>query len=304
LNLILTVSFVLDLVLSMAIPAGFKSAECGTGIKWMGHYIMAGYLVCSFFLEYLLVQRLYSAIGQPCDFARVFMPLLTGLFGLLAKLDLYSDINMVAEIFKCSAQFRDYKLLALFAVSVATFVVSVVFQLLSFARMCACRQPTSTYNPLYSNTANLAYCASLKSVGSFCDKFSVNYYGFMGTDKFSAVKAIAFNKLVFEDLLQCSIQVLFYVNREDIMGTASNFQMVFTILFSISLSGLSALSSIGILITDVTSPLSVEDYKTLDKEYRSSLDDHSSNLPNSILIEFNGQEIGNAIGGVAEGLNH
>ena len=118
------------------------------------------------------------------------------------------------------------------------------------------KQPKSTIHPLYSNTSCLAYSASFKWLGEFLDRFSIQYYGRL-ISRFNAKQELALVKLIVEDLLQCLIQILFLSMRNSTDG------VYFQIFISLSLSGFSALTSIGVIFSDATSPLSTADFNSL-----------------------------------------
>ena len=261
LNLFFLIFFTLDLFLCSFVPLFFHSAEWGKGMEWGAHYFMGSYFLLTVVIEYFYVQYLYSKIWQPRKWYRFYNPIKSWIFSMLAKMDIYTDICMTVEIYKCQSEpnARDY-FLFLFAFSFVVFWVSMLYQTWWFIRMIIRRQPKSTFNPLYSNTSSLAYSASFKCLGEFIDRFWIPYYGHI-SDHFNAKKALAFIKLIVEDCMQCLIQILFLWRRNLTDG------VYFQILISLSLSAFSALTAIAVIFGDVTSPLSSEDQKSLSKYF-------------------------------------
>ena len=152
---------------------------------------MGSYFAIMLVIEYIYVQYLYSKICQPCNFSRFYYPIKPCLFGMLSKLDIYTDVCMIVEIFKCQNEpnAKSY-FIFLFVFSFIVFCISVLYQIWSFVKMLIGKQPRSTINPLYSNTSCLAYSVSFKCLGEFIDRFWIQYYGRM-FDRFNAKQEIA-----------------------------------------------------------------------------------------------------------------
>ena len=259
LNLFFLVFFIFDLLLCSFIPSFLHSDDWGKGMEWNAHRIMGSYFVLTILIEYIYVQYLYSKIWQPKKWYRFFNPIKPWIFSMLSKMDVYTDFCMTVEIYKCQSESKenDY-FLFLFIFSFTVFWVSIIYQVWWFIRMIIGRQPKSTFDPLYSNTSSLAYSASFKCLGEFIDRFWIPYYGHL-SDYFNAKKALAFIKLIVEDCLQCMIQILFLLRRN------SNDGVYYQLWISLTLSGLSALTSIAVIFGDATSPLSNEDQASLGK---------------------------------------
>ena len=90
-----------------------------------------------------------------------------------------------------------------------TTVISVLYNTWELVKQFCRIQSKSTLNPLYKNTSTLCHCANLKSFGKFYEKFSVNTYGIFKIKEFNPVKMICFMKLIFEDIIQLVIQIMF-----------------------------------------------------------------------------------------------
>ena len=218
---------------------------------------MGTYFLTMTFVEYCYLQYLYSKIKSPLNKARLVDPIKSLVFGFLSKLDIYTDVLMIFQIFKWKDEFiTSTYFYDLFLTTFVIFWVSLLLQVWTFIRMLLKIQQKSTINPLYSNTTALAYWASFKGIAVFWNKFSVNYYGVI-SDKFSALKALAFMKLIFEDCIQCAIQTIFYIiiNKKN---------LEYQILISMSLSGLSALTSIAVIFSDSTSPINKNESKFIE----------------------------------------
>ena len=91
---------------------------------------------------------------------------------MLAKMDIYTDVCITVEIYKCQSEpnARDY-FLFLFAFSFVVFWVLMLYKTWLFIRMIIRRQQKSALNPLYLNTSSLEYSASFKCLGEFVDRF-------------------------------------------------------------------------------------------------------------------------------------
>ena len=111
------------------------------------------------------------------------------------------------------------------------------------------KQSDETFNPLYANTSTLCHCANLKSLGKFYEKFSVNTYGIFMFKHFNTVKMISFMKLIFEDIFQLVIQIMFFIFLK-----GGDFDGL--LLLSIGFSVFSALSWINEIYYDTSSRLS------------------------------------------------
>ena len=159
--------------------------------------------------------------------------------------------NLV-EIYKCGVKHGVTWYSALiYSIALLTFIISVGFNIFQFVRYLLRKQPKSTFNPIIANTTALCYCASLKALGKFCDKFTISYYGFLKNKKTTATKAIAFMKLIFEDCIQLGIQIAFLRLLKE--GDYTN-----VLAFSIVTSSLSILMWLYTLRSDTSSKLSNE----------------------------------------------
>jgi len=258
-----------DFFMNLFIAIYFKVDECGKGIHWDGHKIMAVYFGVFSVIEYLIVLFHYKMIGQKINWWLHFFCAFQLFFGLLAKLDLYSDINMVGEIYKWSDGSLGIRSLLL--ISIGLLIASEAFQIYRFLWMIIGYQHQSTYNPVYCHTACLAYWANFKALGSFVDKMSINYFGFLKSDRLTGVKAIWFMKLVWEDVIQAMVQTYFFFFRAKfITHDANNLKIFYTVVTSLSLSFIWAWSSAYIwFYSDVTSPLLREDSKVIDERLDS-----------------------------------
>ena len=302
LNMFFLVWFTLDLILWSTIPlffhaspvqresvSGEKESAWGRGMLLEAHYFMASYFFIMFWIEYFYVQYLYWKICHPCSPSRTLYPLKSCFFSFLAKLDIYTDVCMTVEIFKWKDK-PDTKtyFIILFSFSFCLFWISVLYQVWWFIRMLIRKQPKSTFNSLYSNTSWLAYSASFKWLGEFIDRFSIQYYGRIFA-RFNAKQELALVKLIVEDWLQWLVQILFLLMRKSTDG------VYIQIFFSLFLSIFSAFTSIAVIFTDATSPLSLINHKSIGilllitlfyiyiaKEYKF-IDDPTSNY--SVQLE-------------------
>ena len=141
-----------------------------------------------------------------------------------------------------------------------TVIISVLYNTWEFVKLFCRIQSKSTFNPLYANTSTLCHCANLKSLGKFCEKFSVNTYGIFKIKTFNSVKMISFMKLIFEDIIQFIIQVLFLVFLK---GGDFSEMLFLSIVFSV----LSFTSWLYIIRYDNSAGLSLEDVEPLKRKH-------------------------------------
>ena len=252
-NLIWLFVFLWDITMCLTIPLYFKDSRCGYGLDWIAHGIVGAYLIAWMLAEYFFVQYLFEQIKQERTRLRFLIPLGYWFIELVTKLDIYTDMATLIEIYKWGIiHGATITSIWIYSFAVAAFVASVIFNIIQFVRFIIRRQPNSTFNPVISNTTVLCYCASLKALGKFCDKFTISYYGFLTFNKITVTKAIALMKLLCEDFVQCILQILFLIFLKG--GSYTNMMIfsIFTSFVSAVLCGLTLMSDTSSKLSDDT----------------------------------------------------
>ena len=147
-RLILTVcyiNFFLIILVWIVIPVTSKD-ECGKGLLWRAHFIMAGFLFANFAAELslffiaiprdLLLKILVSAKGDLREkawdkWATFLAIVINGWFlfsGILAKLDVYTDVAFSIEVLSWGYP-------TICAISLISFVISISYQFYSFIKL-------------------------------------------------------------------------------------------------------------------------------------------------------------------------
>lgn len=225
----------------------------------------------------------------------MFYPMFHCFSGALARVDLYTDIaftyqladcyqtenltNNNAEIYedqKGKLKMYSYIIVVLFWISFATFILSIIFQLKSLLTIAFSQQFRSVYNRVICTLSCLCYCSNLKAIASLVSRFSIDYKGSLMISSFSPKKAISFFKLIFEDITQMAIQVLFVLFMNWVKK-GSNFDAILFLLVSILLSLMSSLLSLGLIFSDSSSFLTTEQKKKINDDLIRMIEEKDSN---------------------------
>ena len=269
-----------DIIFSfLATHFGKKGNQWKMGVEWTSHIAMGSYLCGTTLLEmmYFLYAYRNSKVGNSI-WPKFKFCVMNSLMAIVARMDLYSDINLMYEIDTCSDEYsfeninesmqfnRSLGLQVLRWTAFLSFFVSISYQLVCFIRMMLWCQLKSTFDAVFANTSALCHSANLKLLASLVDRFKIDYYGSLFVSSFNARKAISCFKIVFEDGCQMVIQCLFLiiVHGQDSKGdeNGNDSILIISVVFSMWISLFSAFLAFLFIRSDATSVLSAE-----DKEY-------------------------------------
>ena len=186
--------------------------------------------------------------------------------GALSKIDMYTDVAFLTEV-NAWDNHTTFGIIIL-AASIIIFILTIIFQLWTLLVFTFINQK-DTIRPLTSNTTRLLLCADMKLLAIMNDKFTVSYYENFGCFSSPTVKVLAFIKLVFEDILQFVLQIIYILilNRKK-----------FTVLY-ITATFASSILSIIIAIYVIFSSTGSELHPSKLKELRD-YDNDEINPPN------------------------
>ena len=188
---------------------------------------------------------------------RLYFILGTAFQSLLSKAAEYTAISFMVEIIKCyhSKDTEEIQtlLLVLFVVSIFTFFLTILFPVIVFISLIV-KPPEDTFYPLTAHTARLLMCADLKLLSRYVERYAINYYGPLLWWNQPTFIALTWSKLIFEDMIELIIQLLFilYIEKD-------NTGLV--LMMAISLTGSSIITSFMTIYFKQTSQL---DYESLN----------------------------------------
>ena len=232
-----------NMFMCILIPIMMYHKECLKGLLWEAHYIFGSYLVISYILEIMLFLLLTDALQQslPKDLSkisrcgyklmRLYFIFGTALKSLISKAAEYTAISFMVEIYKCynseSVQDKTFLLMALYAVSIFAFVLTILFPVIVFISLII-KPPEDTFYPLTAHTARLLMCADLKLLSRYVERYAINYYGPLLWWNQPNFITLSWSKLIFEDLVELIIQLLFilYIHKDNtgfVLMTAMSF---------------------------------------------------------------------------------
>ena len=161
-------------------------------------------------------------------------------------------------------------------VTVVTFCLTVTFPCFIFLSILI-RPPEKTFYPLTAHTTRLLMVADLRLLSKYIERYTINYYGpLLCWDQPNFI-SLSWIKLIFEDLVQFIIQILFLY----VIGGIN--ALVITI--ALTLTGISMLSSFLIIYKKYTSNLQENDLKEVnDFIHENGLTDSSMNI--GIAVNF------------------
>ena len=282
-------SFFLNLFLCIFLPITLRHPKCQRGLEWSSHVIFGSYLILSFFVEFLIFFLWFNKEARNSFFENtstkktLFIFALYSIIGLVSKADIYTDIAFIVELCKCaekekigSEEYFTAEGLIAITVSIIIFAFTIFYQIMCFVRLIF-KSPKTTFNPLTSHSTRLLMWSDFRMLGMWVDKFSVSYYESIFKFRIPTFKILAFFKLVFEDIAQASIQVIYLLfiseNQDEgesnkiSEGKVTTKQVSLVIITAISLwfAFPSMLSSILSIIYNTTSSLKKNDYDKMMK---------------------------------------
>ena len=175
---------------------------------------MSTYLMLTLTVEYIYVQWMYSHIQKSLSYSLFIYPLKSCIQGFLLKANIYASICIFIEIYTY-LQVDNTKtyFIFMFVLSFIMFCISLLYNILDFIKMLIGKQPRTALNPLYSNTANLAFISNFRSVYNFVEKFSIQNFGKLFLNiNFKQERAII--KLIFEWMPITWVQILFIIQHQ------------------------------------------------------------------------------------------
>ena len=296
-------SWIVNMFMCFLLPILLKDDRCRYGLSWWAHGIFVVYLIWSFLLEIVLFfcltdaceQKLPEGLSKSSKFGyrlmRVYFILLGATESLISKAAEYTSVAFMVEIMKWiyegleqvdSGVDQDIDtintdiLSILFVVTVVTFCLTVTFPCFIFLSILI-RPPEKTFYPLTAHTTRLLMVADLRLLSKYIERYTINYYGpLLCWDQPNFI-SLSWIKLIFEDLVQFIIQILFLY----VIGGIN--ALVITI--ALTLTGISMLSSFLIIYKKYTSNLQENDLKEVnDFIHENGLTDSSMNI--GIAVNF------------------
>ena len=188
--------------------------------------------------------------------------LIYAFLGLVAKGDIYTDIAFLVEMNKWNEQNKGLLGIVIWLISVIVFAMTLLYQFF-WLSMLVFRSPKGTFWPLTSHTTRVLLCADYRLLAMFVEKFSVSYYSNFYCLQTSTNKILAASKLVFEDIIQCSLQVIY------LLLARGREKSISVIVISLCFAAPSIGSSVFALVYNTTSTLTDEQYDNILK-YRNT----------------------------------
>ena len=216
------ISFFFHLTLWFIVPILLRHPDWGKGLFWAAHIIFGIYILFSFWIEIFLFLILFKKEirdtlfeGNTNKFTYFTITMYTFL-GLIAKGDIYTDIAFLVEMQKWNEQRNGVYGPVILLIATIVFFMTIAYQLFWFVRLLW-KSPNSTFCPLTSHTTRILMCADNRFLAMVIDKFTITYYEKLFCYRAPTHKILVFFKLVFEDIIQFSLQIiyLFLANQED-----------------------------------------------------------------------------------------
>ena len=155
-------------------------------------------------------------------------------------------------------------------ITAVTFFLTITFPCVIFISILK-KPPEKTFYPLTAHTTRLLMVADLRLLSKYIERYTINYYGpLLCWDQPNFI-TLSWIKLIFEDLVQFIIQMLFLY----VIGGID--AMVITI--SLGLTGVSMVSSFLIIFKKYTSNLKESDLREVnDFIHDNGIVDSSMNI--------------------------
>ena len=206
------ISYIFALIFCIILPASSKDSGWGEGLPWGTHISFMTWIITTIATEFVIWKVWFSVkarnkiTGENHRFISYFLMLCFTLSGALSKIDIYTDVAFLAEVnaWDNHSSFG----IAILIVSIFVFVLTIIFQLWTLFVFSLINQKDSI-RPITSNTTRLLLCADMKLLAIMNDKFTVNFYERFGCFNIPTVKVLAFIKLVFEDIMQFILQIVY-----------------------------------------------------------------------------------------------
>ena len=133
-------------------------------------------------------------------------------------------------------------------------MLTVIYPVIVFVSLIV-KPPEDTFYPLTAHTARLLMCADLKLLSRYVERYAINYYGPLLWWNQPTFIALSWSKLIFEDMIELIIQLLFiFYIHDNNKG--------YVLMMAISLTGSSIITSFMTIYFKQTSQL---DYESLNK---------------------------------------
>ena len=242
----------------------------------------------SFFFEILLFFYLTDACSQKLPeglskwsrfgykIMRVYFIVFGAIESLISKAAEYTSIAFMVEILKWIYAGLDQVegdvdqdigpintdfLSVLFVITVITFCLTITFPCLIFLTFLM-KSPKKTFYPLTAHTTRLLMVADLRLLSKYIERYTINYYGPLLWYNQPNFITISWIKLIFEDLVQFIIQMLFLY----VIGGID----AMVIFISLSLTGISIIGSFLIIYFKYTSNLNENDLREVNNFIHSN----------------------------------
>ena len=259
-------TWLINMCMWIVLPLTMYHDTCLKGLEWKSHVIFLSYLGASYIFEIIFFfwltdacqQNLFSDLStmSKCGYKlmRLYYIFGTAFQSSISKAAEYTAIAFMVEIMKWTNDegHKDDRnlLLSLFAVSLFTFFLTVLYPFIVFVSLIV-KTPERTFYPLTAHTTRLLTCADLKLLSRYVERYAINYYGALLWWNQPTFILLTWIKLIFEDMIELVIQLLFvfYIdtgNRGPVIMTA------------ISLTGASIIGSFIIIYTKQTSRLNID----------------------------------------------
>ena len=142
-------------------------------------------------------------------------------------------------------------------------MLTVIYPVIVFVSLIV-KPPEDTFYPLTAHTARLLMCADLKLLSRYVERYAINYYGPLLWWNQPTFIALTWSKLIFEDMIELIIQLLFilYIEKD-------NTGLV--LMMAISLTGSSIITSFMTIYFKQTSQLDYESLKKVKESIFNSI---------------------------------